>query len=86
LKNHGKDYFRLWDGKPGRTFTAVGGVYFRHPDGHRAVTKDEAKVLMGLPPTYKIPAGYSTVVRACAWGVPVMSLEMIIGHVVEGMQ
>lgn len=80
------DYFTLPEDKPGRTFTAVGGVYFRHPDNHRAITKAEAKRLMGLPDDWEIPAAYSMVVRACAWGVPVMSLVPIINHVVGEMK
>lgn len=86
LKKYGIDYFQLPDEAPGKTFTAVGGVYVRHPDGHRAITKEEAKVLMGLPKDYIIPAGFSTVIRACAWGVPVMSLKMIIRHVVNEIE
>jgi len=80
------NFFTLPEDMPGRTFTAVGGVYFRHPDNHRAITKAEAKRLMGLPDDYKIPAGFSTVIRACAWGVPVMSLNIIIDHVVKELK
>ena len=83
LEKYGIDYFRLPDGRPGKTMTAVGGVYIRHPDGHRAITKEEAKVLIGFPKDYAIPAGFSTVIRACAWGVPVRSLVKIIRYVVQ---
>ena len=85
LLKKGIDYFRLPEDGPGRTFTAVGGVYIRHPDGHRAITKHEAKRLIGFPDDWIINAGYSTVIRACAWGVPVMSLIPIIKHVVSEM-
>ncbi len=86
LLKKGIDYFRLPENGPGRTFTAVGGVYIRHPDGHRAITKEEAKRLIGFPDDWVINAGYSTVIRACAWGVPIMSLVPIIKHVVEEME
>jgi site-specific DNA-cytosine methylase len=83
LLKYGIDYFRLPDKKPGKTMTAVGGVYIRHPDGHRAITKEEAKVLIGFDKDYNIPAGFSTVIRACAWGVPIMSLDNIVSQVVD---
>lgn len=86
LAKYGINYFKLPDGKPGKTFTAVGGVYIRHPDGHRAITKEEAKVLIGFPRDYIIPAGFSTVIRACSWGVPLISLRLIIKHVVDKIE
>jgi len=75
------NFFTLPEDGPGRTFTAVGGSLTKHPDNHRCITKEEAKVLMGLPKDYRINAGFSTVIRACAWGVPVQSLDVIIKHV-----
>lgn len=83
LAKYGINYFILPDGKPGKTMTAVGGVYIRHPDGHRAVTKQEAKVLIGFDKDYHISTGFSGTIRACAWGVPIKSLDMIMRQVVE---
>jgi len=76
-------YYQLpWDGQGG-VLTAVGGQYFKHPDGHRLITKREAARLMGLPDWFKLPESFSTAIKICAWGVPVYSLVIIIRHLME---
>lgn len=80
------DFFTCLPDQPSRTFTAVGGAYFKHPDNHRLITKAEAKRLMGFPDDYHIKCGFSTTIRSCAWGVPIMSLDVIVGQVVDELQ
>ena len=73
------EYFYLdWDGiSP--TVTALGTMYFRHPDRHRRITYREAARLMEFPDNYSFePHSLSMKFRDVGWGVPILGTAKIL--------
>jgi len=82
---HNPGYFQLkWEGVA-PPFTAMGGVYFKHPDFlednleyHRLITYREAARLQEFPDNFRFVGKFSKQVKQISWGVPCKGIQPFI--------